>query len=133
MILVGEYIGKKVGKSMSLTDKIIELCSYDDEQEWFEFKENWFQPEELGEYVSALSNTAAFHYQEIRGKGVYRLGLSGFQRSAARPAEYPERFGSRNREFHGNRFRGYDYAQDQAEILFQDYGCPPFLLQGSQD
>ena len=32
MILVGEYIGKKVGKSMSLTDKIIELCSYDDEQ-----------------------------------------------------------------------------------------------------
>ena len=24
---------------MSLTDKIIELCSYDDEQEWFEFKE----------------------------------------------------------------------------------------------
>lgn len=54
MILVGEYIGKKVGKSMSLTDKIIELCSYDDEQEWFEFKENWFQPEELGEYVSAL-------------------------------------------------------------------------------
>ena len=58
--LVGKYIGKKVGKSMSLTDKIIKLCSYDDEQEWFEFKENWFQPEELGEYVSALSNAAAF-------------------------------------------------------------------------
>ena len=65
MDLVGKYIGKKVGKSMSLTDKIIELCSYDDEQEWFEFKENWFQPEELGEYVSALSNAAAFHYQEM--------------------------------------------------------------------
>ncbi|WP_242826982.1 RNA-binding domain-containing protein [Butyrivibrio sp. MC2013] len=65
MNLVGKYIGKKVGKSMSLTDKIIELCSYDDEQEWFEFKENWFQPEELGEYVSALSNAAAFHYQEM--------------------------------------------------------------------
>lgn len=31
------------------------------EQEWFEFKENWFQPETLGEYVSALSNAAAFH------------------------------------------------------------------------
>ena len=50
---------------MSLIDKILELCSYDDEQEWFEFKENWFQPEELGEYVSALSNAAAFHYQEM--------------------------------------------------------------------
>ena len=56
MILVGEYIGKKVGKSMSLTDKIIELCSYDDEQEWFEFKENWFQPEELGLFNKGITN-----------------------------------------------------------------------------
>ncbi|WP_270707271.1 hypothetical protein [Clostridium fessum] len=36
-----------------------------DEQEWFEFKENWFQPEVLGEYVSALSNAAAFHYKKM--------------------------------------------------------------------
>ena len=36
---------------MSLIDKVLELCAYDDEQEWFEFKENWFQAEELGEYV----------------------------------------------------------------------------------
>lgn len=56
MILVGEYIGKKVGKSMGLTDKIIELCSYDDEQEWFEFKENWFQPEELGLFNKGITN-----------------------------------------------------------------------------
>ncbi len=39
----------------------MDLCASDDEQEWFEFKENWFQPEVLGEYVSALSNAAAFH------------------------------------------------------------------------
>ena len=38
---------------MSLIDKVLELCAYDDEQEWFELKENWFQAEELGEYVSA--------------------------------------------------------------------------------
>lgn len=50
---------------MSLVDKILELCAYDDEQEWFEFKENWFQAEELGEYVSAISNAAAMHYQEM--------------------------------------------------------------------
>lgn len=50
---------------MSLGDKILELCAYDDEQEWFEFKENWFQAEELGEYVSAISNAAAFHYKEM--------------------------------------------------------------------
>ena len=50
---------------MSLVDKVLELCAYDDEQEWFEFKENWFQAEELGEYISAISNAAAFHYKEM--------------------------------------------------------------------
>lgn len=29
------------------------------EEEWFEFKVNWFNPLQLGEYVSALSNSAA--------------------------------------------------------------------------
>ena len=29
------------------------------EREWFEYKENWFQPIALGEYISALSNSAA--------------------------------------------------------------------------
>lgn len=49
---------------MNLEKIVLDLCSYRDEQEWFEFKENWFNPEELGEYVSALSNAAAFHYQK---------------------------------------------------------------------
>lgn len=41
-------------------EKIIrELCEYPHEREWFEFKANWFQPETLGEYISALSNAAA--------------------------------------------------------------------------
>lgn len=30
-----------------------------DEEEWFEFKENWFNKEEVGMYISALSNAAA--------------------------------------------------------------------------
>lgn len=50
---------------MSLVEKVLELCAYDDEQEWFEFKENWFRAEELGEYISAISNAAAFHYKEM--------------------------------------------------------------------
>ena len=49
---------------MNIKQIVLDLCAYDDEQEWFEFKENWFQPEALGEYVSALSNAAAFHYKE---------------------------------------------------------------------
>ena len=36
-----------------------ELLRYDYEKEWLEFKENWFEPNELGEYISALSNSAA--------------------------------------------------------------------------
>lgn len=35
------------------------LISRDSEEEWFEFKENWFEPHEIGEYISAISNAAA--------------------------------------------------------------------------
>lgn len=48
---------------MDIQPIVKELCTYSDEQEWFEFKENWFQPEALGEYVSALSNAATFHHR----------------------------------------------------------------------
>ncbi len=40
-------------------DIIRELLEYDSEREWFEFKVNRFEPDELGEYISALSNSAA--------------------------------------------------------------------------
>jgi predicted HTH transcriptional regulator len=36
-----------------------DLTMYSAEEEWFEFKENWFEPTAIGEYVSALSNAAA--------------------------------------------------------------------------
>ena len=48
---------------MNLVNKVLELCAYSDEQEWFEFKENWFDAEGIGEYISALSNASAFHFQ----------------------------------------------------------------------
>lgn len=38
---------------------VLELVSRPAEEEWFEFKENWFEPRALGEYISALSNAAA--------------------------------------------------------------------------
>ena len=45
---------------MSDAAKIVkELCQYPSEREWFEFKENWFEAEQLGAYISALSNAAA--------------------------------------------------------------------------
>ena len=49
---------------MDIKQIVLDLCAMSDEQEWFEFKENWFQPEPLGEYISALSNVAAFHYKK---------------------------------------------------------------------
>ncbi len=39
------------------------LIEYPTEEEWFEFKENWFEPHAIGEYISAISNAAA-----LRGK-----------------------------------------------------------------
>lgn len=43
-----------------IIDIINELRAYDTEREWFEFKVNWFEPVQLGEYISALSNSAAY-------------------------------------------------------------------------
>lgn len=37
-----------------------EFTKYENEKEWLEFKENWFEPKELGEYISAMSNSAAY-------------------------------------------------------------------------
>ena len=50
---------------MDIKQIVLDLCALSDEQEWFEFKENWFQPETLGEYVSALSNAAAFIFKNL--------------------------------------------------------------------
>ena len=44
---------------MTFEQVVNELRSYDKEKEWFEFKENWFSADELGEYISALANSAA--------------------------------------------------------------------------
>lgn len=56
-------MGDKIG---NVIDIINELRSYDSEQEWFEFKENWFKADELGEYISALSNSVAYEGETSR-------------------------------------------------------------------
>lgn len=44
---------------MNLVDVISDLISRTDEEEWFEFKVDWFEEERIGHYISALSNSAA--------------------------------------------------------------------------
>lgn len=56
-IIMFSFIFKKEGDF--LEEILKDLCSYENEQEWFEFKENWFEADKLGEYISALSNAAA--------------------------------------------------------------------------
>ena len=55
-----------------LIHKINELRGYKTEREWFEFKENWFEATKLGEYISALSNAAAYEGQKM---GYYIWGI----------------------------------------------------------
>ncbi|HPA92386.1 MAG: Divergent AAA domain protein [Candidatus Methanofastidiosum methylothiophilum] len=49
-------------------DKYIKLINnlieYKTEEEWFEFKENWFEAHGIGEYISALSNGAVMRDKE---------------------------------------------------------------------
>lgn len=43
-----------------LISLVRELCGLNRETEWVEFKVNIRKPEEVGEYISALANSAAF-------------------------------------------------------------------------
>lgn len=47
-----------------LSTLLAELCSHSHETEWIEFKENNADPQKIGEYLSALSNSAALHRKE---------------------------------------------------------------------
>lgn len=51
---------------MDIKQIILDLCALSDEQEWFEFKENWFQSEALGEYVSACQMRRLFIIKNMR-------------------------------------------------------------------
>ena len=44
----------------NLDDLVLALARRPIEEEWLEFKENWYQSRGLGEYISCLSNAAAF-------------------------------------------------------------------------
>lgn len=50
-----------------------DLCSQQEESEWVEFKHNNATPEEIGDYISALSNSAALH---AKSRGYIMWGIS---------------------------------------------------------
>lgn len=50
-------------KEQDLRKLLIDLASKPKESEWVEFKVNNFNPQEVGEYISALSNSACYHKQ----------------------------------------------------------------------
>ena len=50
---------------MDLNKIVRELIAYPTEANWFEFKENWYEPVGIGEYISSLSNAAAMEGQEF--------------------------------------------------------------------
>lgn len=55
-----------------LTSLLRELISLPNETEWVEFKSNYGKPQEIGEYLSALSNSACLHNKE---KGYLVFGI----------------------------------------------------------
>ncbi len=42
-----------------LKETVKKLIRRETEEEWFEFKENWYDPHGIGEYIAAISNAAA--------------------------------------------------------------------------
>lgn len=58
--------------SRSGEEIVRDLCSYETERSWFELKENWFNADELGEYISAIANCSAY---EGRTEGYFLWGV----------------------------------------------------------
>ena len=48
-----------------IIDLLENLLTYNDEYEWLDFKENWFNKDEIGEYISAIANGAALCGKEF--------------------------------------------------------------------
>lgn len=48
-----------------LVSTVNELRAYPHEQEWFEFKGSWYDPNGIGEYISALANAAALAGRDV--------------------------------------------------------------------
>lgn len=44
---------------MDLETRVRDLLAHKYEEEWFEFKTNWYEPSGIGEYISSMSNAAA--------------------------------------------------------------------------
>lgn len=51
-------------KQEDIKDLLDDLRTLPDETEWVEFKENDYRPQEIGEYISALSNAACLHQKD---------------------------------------------------------------------
>ncbi len=49
---------------INIIDTVTNLISLPHEYEWLDFKENWFSKDEIGEYISAISNGAALSGRE---------------------------------------------------------------------
>ena len=49
----------------SIVNVVLRLIEFPHEEEWFEFKVNWYEPATIGEYISSLSNAAALKGQPL--------------------------------------------------------------------
>ena len=54
---------------MSKSENLIRnLMVLPHEYEWLDFKESWFSKDEIGEYISAISNGAALSCSEFKAE-----------------------------------------------------------------
>ena len=102
------------------------LTSLPHETEWVEFKQNYSEPQELGEYLSALSNSAALHGKEAAflvwgvEDGSHKVVGTTFRpRSEKKGAEELESWLARQLSPSIN-FKIYEFvAQGRAIVIFE--------------
>jgi ATP-dependent DNA helicase RecG len=83
--------------NMSLTRLLSELLTLGRETEWVEYKVNNSNPQEIGEYIAALSNSACYHDRE-KAYLVYGVEDATFQVVGTQFKPYQEKIGSQELE-----------------------------------
>jgi ATP-dependent DNA helicase RecG len=105
---------------------LTELRSHSHETEWIEFKQNNADPQEIGEYLSALSNAAALHRQET---AYIVWGIENGTHNVVGPTFKPRRAKKGNEELENWLLRLLDPRIDMKIHEFQENGLDVVIFE----
>ena len=109
-----------------LTKLVLELCKLPQENPWVEFKVNQFDPREIGEYISALANSAAL---ENKATAYMVWGIKDEDHVVVGTSVNPRKAKVGNEELENWLLHSLEPQIDVRFLNVSVGGCPVVLLE----